>query len=392
MYKSFIVGGKRTAIGSFMGELKTVSGPSLSAVASLNLIESLKLNSSYIDSVYMGNVLSCGVGQNPARQAALQAKLNIKTPCCNINKVCASGLKSVTLASLELWAGISSLSLCGGFESMSNSPHFVRPMRGGIRLGDGLIQDSISFDGLTDAYSRSPMGTITEQTASELGIDRTIQDEYAILSYQRTISAIEGGLYERDIAPVELPNKLPFVKDEEPLRFNKDKLLSSRPVFAEKGKKGTITAGNASKINDGAVSILVANQNGLEKTGIKARAEILGFADSEMEPHKFNLAPVEALKKALLHAKINLSEVDFFEVNEAFSVTPIAFMKTLDIGLDRVNLFGGAVSLGHPIGASGSRILLNLINILENKGGKVGAAAICNGGGGATAVIVKLCS
>lgn len=390
MRKAFIVGGKRTPIGSLLGMLQPFSGTQLASITVKALLEQNKLDPKSIDHLIMGNVLSGGLGQNPARQVSLNAGVDVKVPCTNVNKVCASGMKAAMFGAMELGMGLSDIVIAGGFESMTNAPHFIKNMRTGVRFGDSVLFDSISYDGLVDAYNKVPMGVCGEKTAKELGIDRAIQDEYAVASYERTLEAIKSKKFDFEITPVEIPKKGPMSADEEPLRFIKEKFPSFRPAFADKSGHGTITAGNASKINDGACSLLLMSENGLKKSGLRPLAEIISFADSENNPLDFNLAPPMAIQKALSRANLNTKDIDFWEINEAFSVTVIANMKLLDLGHKKVNVHGGAVAMGHPIGMSGARITLALINVLRTYGGKYGCAAICNGGGGASAIVLKL--
>lgn len=389
MKKAFIVGGKRTPIGSLLGGLSPLTAPQLGSITIKALLEQTKVNPKSIDHVILGNVISTGIGQNPARQASLGGGVDISVPCTNVNKVCASGMKAATIAALELMLGESSIVLAGGFESMTNAPHFIKNMRTGIKFGDGPIYDTLSYDGLVDAYGKTAMGVCGEKTARELGITREIQDEYAIASYERVLDAISKKKFDSEIVPVEIPKKGSILADEEPLKFNKEKFSSFRLAFADKNGVGTITAGNASKINDGACTLMLMNEVGLKSSGATPLAEIIAFADAEGQPVDFNLTPPIAIKKALAKANLSVKDIDFWEINEAFSVTAIANMKVLGIDHQRLNVHGGAVALGHPIGASGARILLSLVNVLQTYKGQYGVAAICNGGGGATAVVLK---
>lgn len=388
MKRVFIVAGKRTPIGALQGSLATVPAPQLGAVAIKGVIDNLKLDTKTIDQVIMGNVLSAGVGQNPARQASLAAGIDIGVPCFHVNKVCASGMKAIALGASEIKAGLAKTIMTGGFESMTNAPHMVRGFRSGVRFGDSIMMDSIAVDGLIDAYSKMPMGTCGEKTAMEMSITREMQDEYAIESYNRALKAIEKGLFSKNIVPVEIPKKGLVALDDEPQRFNKERIGTIKPAFADKSGKGTITAGNASKINDGAVALLLMNEEAVKSSKVTPIAEILSYADSEVQPVDFNIAPPIAAKKAILLANLQIKDIDYWEINEAFSVTAIASLKILGIPHQKCNINGGAVALGHPIGASGARIILSLIQSLSNKG-EIGCAAICNGGGGASSMVIK---
>jgi acetyl-CoA C-acetyltransferase len=389
MKKAYIIGGKRTPIGSLLGSLQAFTGPQLSSVTIRSLLEQTKLNPKSIDHVILGNVLSTGLGQNPARQASLGGGVDVSVPCTNINKVCASGMKATTIAASELMLGDSNIIISGGFESMTNAPHFIKSLRTGVKFGDTPIYDTVSYDGLIDAYGKMAMGFCGEKTAKELGITREIQDEYAISSYERTLEAIKSKKFDSEISGVDIPKKGMILADDEPQRFNKDKFSTFRPAFADKSGSGTITAGNASKINDGACSLLLMNEVGLKTSGLTPIAEIISFADAENLPIDFNLTPPLAIKKALAKANLTVNDIDFWEINEAFSITAIANMKLLGIDHQRLNVHGGAVALGHPIGMSGARIILSLTNVLQTYKGTYGCAAICNGGGGATAIILK---
>lgn len=389
MRKAFLVYGKRTPIGGFLGGLSSYSATQLSAHATKAILNETKLNPASIDSVILGNVISSGLGQNPARQASLAAGISQAAPCTNVNKVCASGMKSAIFGAQEIQTGYSDIVLAGGFESMSNAPHLLRNSRTGNKFGDFITLDSLTHDGLVDAYGKMAMGFCGEKTAKDMKITREIQDEFAIASYERALAASKGDKLKWEIAPIEVPKQGLLSNDEEPLKFQKDRVGTARLAFPDKNKEGTITGANASKLNDGACSLLLMSEEGLKKSGLKPLAEIVGFADAETTPMDFNICPPIAAKKALEKAGIKVSDVDFWEANEAFSVTGIAFMKTLGIDHQRFNVNGGAVALGHPIGMSGARIILSLANVLRHNNGKYGVAAICNGGGGSSAIILK---
>lgn len=389
MKKAYIVYGKRTPIGSFIGSLASHSATSLSSHTLKAILKATSLNPKSIDSVILGNVISSGLGQNPARQASLGAGIDISVPCTNINKVCASGMKATMFGAMEILSGQSNVVLTGGFESMTNAPHLIKNVRTGHRFGDFMTFDSLTHDGLIDAYGKMAMGFCGEKTAKELKISRDIQDEYAIASYERALLAQKNDRLSWEISPIEIGKGAMFSVDEEPLKFVKDKVATARLAFADKNKEGTITGANASKLNDGACSLLLMSEEGLQKSGLKPLAEIISMADAETQPIDFNLCPAFAVNKALERVGLKVSDVDFWESNEAFSVTPIAFMKALGIDHQRLNINGGAVAFGHPIGVSGARIILSLVNVLKTNNAKYGCAAICNGGGGASAIVIK---
>lgn len=389
MKKAFIVYGKRTPIGSFMGGLSSFSATQLSSHTIKTILNETKLNTKSINSVILGNVISSGLGQNPARQASLGAGIDISVPCTNINKVCSSGMKSTMYGALEIFGGMSDVVITGGFESMSNAPHLLKNSRLGNRFGDFPVLDTLTHDGLIDAYGKMAMGFLGEKTAKELSITRQIQDEFCIASYERAILAQKSDKFKWEIAAVESGKNPPIANDEEPLKFSKERVPTSKLAFTDKNKEGTITGANASKINDGACSLLLMSEEGLKKSGLSPLAEIISFADAELQPSDFNLCPPIATQKALERVGMKVGDVDFWEANEAFSVTAIAFMKTLGIDHQRLNVHGGAVALGHPIGMSGARIILSLVNVLKSNQGKYGCAAICNGGGGSSAIVIK---
>lgn len=388
MRKAFLVYGKRTPIGSFLGSLADHQATRLSSIATKAVFKDTGLDPKHVDSVILGNVISAGLGQNPARQASLGADIGVSVPCTNINKVCASGMKSAIYGALEIGAGQSHVVLAGGFESMSNAPHLLKASRKGHKFGDFAAFDALSHDGLVDAYKKVAMGYCGEKTAKDMGISRELQDIYCITSYERAIEATKTGWFKHEITPVEVKGGQ-VDADEEPSKFIKDRIGKAKPAFADKDGQGTITAGNASKLNDGACSLLLMSEEGLKKTGLTPLAEIISFADAEVDSMDFNICPPIAANKALHHAGLKVSDIDFWEANEAFSVTGIAFMKTMGIKHDQLNVNGGAVALGHPIGMSGARILLSLANTLKHRQGKYGLAAICNGGGGSSAVILR---
>ena len=389
MKTAYIVEGKRTPIGSLLGNFKDVSGVDLAAVCVKALIESTKISPDGIDEVVMGNVLSTGLGQNPARQVALKAGVGLSVPCFNINKVCASGLKAVTIGATDIKAGNCDVVMAGGFESMTNAPHYMKTTRRGHKFGDFAVFDTVTNDGLTDAYSRKAMGYCAEKTAKQFNITRELQDEYCISSYERSLLSIEKGHFLREIVPVNIQGPSQILMDEEPPKFKRAKIPKLNPVFPDEAKQGTVTGANASKINDGACALLLMSHEALMKYNIKPKLEIISFVDAETSPEDFNLSPVISARKALDKACLEPKHIDFWEVNEAFSVTPLVLMQQLNLDRNKVNVHGGAVSLGHPIGMSGARILLSLMNVLDMYKGKYGCAVICNGGGGSTAIVVK---
>ena len=324
---------------------------------------------------------------------ALKAGLDLRTPCLNINKVCASGMKAVSLGATNIMAGLSDVVIAGGAESMSNAPHFVRA-RGGVKFGDAGLIDALTNDGLIDAYKKIAMGTCAEKTAAELKLSRAAQDAYAIGSYERTHAAQKAGVLDWEIEPVDAGKAGKITADEEPKKFDKDKMTKLKTAFPAFDKTAipTVTSANASKLNDGACAFVLASNEVTQKLKLTALAEILAFADAEVEPADFNISPAAAVNKALALAHIKAEDVDFWEFNEAFSVTGLANIQILGIDPARVNVHGGAVALGHPIGMSGARIILSLINVMRVRQGKIGVAAICNGGGGSSAIVIKLVS
>ncbi len=380
----------RTPIGSFGGKLESVSATKLGAHAIKAAINKSKIDPSQIEEVYMGNVLSAGLGQAPARQAAIFAGLNQETPCTTINKVCASGMKSIMIAAQSIKSGEKDIVVAGGMESMSNIPYYLEKARKGYRLGHGQITDGLVLDGLTDVYNQTHMGVCGEICAEEMNISKEEQDNFAIQSYEKSKAAWEAKLFESEITPIEIPQRRgePILvdEDEEFRNINFEKFKNLRPVFK---KEGTITAGNASTLNDGAAAIVLMSEEKAKELNIKPIARIISYADASQEPKWFTTSPAKAIPKALKKANLSTKDVDFWELNEAFSVVGIANIKKLDLEPEKVNPFGGAVSLGHPLGCSGARIIVTLLNVLEKKGAKIGGAGICNGGGGASAMIIE---
>ncbi len=386
----YIISAVRTPLGSFNGALSTVGATKLGAIAIEGAIKKAGIDKGIIDEVFMGNVLQANEGQAPARQAALFAGVPESVPCTTVNKVCASGMKSVMLATQTILLGDNDVVIAGGMENMSMVPHYVPGMRKGVKLGDGKLVDGLVKDGLWDVYNNYHMGNAAELCATELNITREEQDEYAINSYKRAAAAWEKGLFADEIVPVTIKGRKGDIvvdEDEEYKNVRFEKIPSLRPVFV---KDGTVTAANASTINDGASALVLMSREKAEELGLKPIAKIIGYADAAQAPEWFTTAPAKALPKALKKAGIGLEDVDYFEINEAFAVVAQAAIKTLDLDYQKVNVWGSGVSLGHPLGNSGSRLIVTLLNILRKNGGKYGAATLCNGGGGASAVVVEI--
>ena len=384
-----IVSAVRTPIGSFMGGLSTVAAPRLGAVAIKGALDKINLDPNLVDEVYMGNVVQAGVGQAPARQAAIFAGLPNTVACTTINKVCASGMKAVMLGAQAIQCGDAEIVVAGGMENMSLIPHYMN-LRNGTKFGPATMLDGMQKDGLTDAYDNSAMGVCADLCAAEYNFTREDQDNYAIQSYERSANAWNSGKFDNEIVPVAVPQRkgdpIIVAKDEEFTNVKIDKIPSLNPVFT---KDGTVTAANASTINDGAAAIILMSEEKAIALGLKPLAYIKGYADAAQEPKWFTTSPAKALTKALEKAGIAISDVDYFEFNEAFAVVGLANSKILGLGNSNVNVNGGAVSLGHPLGCSGVRIIVTLINVLEQNNGTIGAAAICNGGGGASAIVIE---
>ena len=385
----YIIAAVRTPIGAFMGGLSTVSATELGSVAIKGAIEKLNLPIDLVDEVFMGNVLQAGLGQAPARQAALGAGLGQNVPCTTINKVCASGMKAIMLGAQTILAGDNHIVVAGGMENMSQTPHYL-DARNGTKFGNITALDGISKDGLLDVYNKVPMGNCAEICAKEHNISREDQDNFAITSYQRASTAWINGKFNDEIVAVSVPQRKgdPIVikEDEEYKNVFLDKIPGLRPAF---DKDGTITAANASTINDGASALILASKEAVDKYGLKPIAKILSYADAAQAPEWFTTAPSLAIPKALEKANLKISDVDFWELNQAFSVVGIANTKILGLDPSKVDVNGGAVALGHPLGNSGSRIVVTLINVLKQNAGKIGGAGICNGGGGASAIIIE---
>ncbi len=390
MQEVYIASAVRTPIGSFGGKLAGFSATQLGTIAIKGALEKSGVSADQVNEVYMGNVLSANLGQAPARQAAIGAGIGHNVPCTTINKVCSSGMKSVMLGAQSIMLGINDIVVTGGMESMSNVPFYVPKARFGYKYGHGQMVDGLMHDGLWEAYNEFPMGSCADNTAKEMNISREAQDEFAINSYKKVAASTEAGEFKDEIVPVEIPQRkgdpVLMDEDEEFRNVNFDKIPALRPVF---NKDGTVTAANASTINDGASALVLVSKEKAEELGLTVLAKIKGFGDAAQDPLWFTTAPSLAVPKALAHAGIDKSDVDFWEVNEAFSAVALANQKELDLDPDKLNVFGGAVAMGHPLGASGARIITTLCNVMNKKDGKIGAAGICNGGGGASAIVIE---
>ena len=390
MKEVYIVSAVRTPIGSFGGSLAGIPATKLGAIAIKGALERIKLNPKEVNEVYMGCVLQANVGQSPARQAAIFAGLPNTVCCTTVNKVCASGMKSVMFAAQSIMLGDNDVVVAGGMENMSQVPYYLDNARTGYRLGNGTVIDGLVKDGLTDVYNNYHMGNAAELCAKECKISREDQDAFAIESYKRSAAAWTAGKFNDEIVPVEIPQKkgnpIIFKEDEEYKNVKFDKIPELKPVFQ---KDGTVTAANASTLNDGAAALVLMSKEKAEKLGIKPLAVIRGYSDAEQAPEWFTTSPSKALPKAIAKAGLKQNDITFYEINEAFSVVSIANNKEMNLDPENVNVNGGAVSLGHPLGSSGARIIVTLINVLKQNKGKYGAAGICNGGGGASAVVIE---
>lgn len=390
MKEVFIVSAVRTPIGSFMGSLATVPATKLGAAAVKGALDKINLDPKNVQEIYMGNVLQAGEGQAPARQVALGAGLSNETPSTTINKVCASGMKAVSMAAQAIKAGDADVIVAGGMENMSMVPHYYNA-RNATKLGDVKMQDGMILDGLTDVYNKVHMGVCAEKCATDYSITREDQDQFAVQSYTRSAKAWSEGKFAEEVVPVSIPQRkgdpIIFAEDEEYKAVNFDRLPTLPTVF--KKEEGTVTAANASTLNDGASALILVSKEKMEELGLKPLAKIVSYADAAHEPENFTTAPAKALPIALKKAGLQISDIDFFEFNEAFSVVGLANNKILGLDAAKVNVNGGAVALGHPLGSSGSRIIVTLINVLKQNNAKYGAAAICNGGGGASAIVIE---
>ncbi|WP_269222659.1 acetyl-CoA C-acyltransferase [Flavobacterium sp. IMCC34518] len=384
-----IVSAVRTPIGSFMGGLSTITAPKLGATAIKGALDKIKLDPNLVQEVFMGNVVQAGVGQAPARQAALFAGLSNDVICTTVNKVCASGMKALMLGAQAIQCGDAEIVVAGGMENMSLIPHYMH-LRNGTKFGPSTMIDGLQKDGLTDAYDNNAMGVSADLCAAEYNISRQEQDDFAIQSYSRSAKAWSDGKFDNEIVPVAVPQRkgepLLFSKDEEYTNVSIERIPSLNAVFT---KDGTVTAANASTINDGAAAVILMSEEKAISLGLKPLAYIKGYADAAQEPKWFTTSPAKALPKALAKANLTIEEIDFFEFNEAFSVVGIANAKILGLDNNKINVNGGAVSLGHPLGCSGVRIIVTLLNVLEQNNAIYGAAAICNGGGGASAFVIE---
>ena len=392
MNEVYIVSAVRTAIGSFGGGLASVSATKLGATAIKGALEKINLAPTEVQEVFMGCVIQANLGQAPARQASKFAGLPDHVICTTINKVCASGMKAVTLGAQSIMLGENDVVVAGGMENMSLVPYYLEQARYGYKFGNGAVIDGISKDGLVDVYHNYPMGVAAELCATDCNISREEQDAFAIESYTRSANAWKAGKFDAEIVPVVIPQKkgdaLVFAHDEEYKNVKFDKIPGLNPVFK---KDGTVTAANASTINDGASALVLMSKQKMEALGLKPLAKIVSFADAEQAPEWFTTTPSKAIPKALAKIGKTVADVDFFEINEAFSVVALANNKEMKLDANKVNVNGGAVSLGHPLGSSGSRILVTLVHVLHQNNAKIGVAGICNGGGGATAIVIEKC-
>ena len=384
-----LAGGARTPIGAFGGAFAEVPAPALGSVAIKGALAKASVALEQVDEVILGNVVGAGLGQNVARQAAIGAGLRPTTGATTVNKVCGSGLKAVMFAAQAIQCGDANVIVAGGTENMSRAPYLLEKARTGYRMGNGEIIDAMIRDGLWDIYNNVHMGTCGDSCAKKCDITRAQQDDFAVASFKRALAAIQGGAFADEIVAVDAPagkTTVQVKEDENPKKFNEEKLRQLRPAF---GKEGTVTAGNASSINDGAAAVVVTSEQQAKALGIKPQARILGYATASREPEWFTLAPIGALQKLLDQLSLKVSDVDLFEINEAFSVVALAAMKELRIPHEKVNVNGGAVALGHPIGASGCRTLVTLVSALRQKKKTIGIDVLCIGGGEAVAMAVE---
>ncbi len=390
MKEAYIASAVRTPIGSFGGMFANIPATRLGVAAIKGALEKAGVPASEVQEVFMGNVCSANLGMAPARQAAIYAGIQNTVPCTTVNKVCSSGMKSIMFAAQMIQLGLADVVVAGGMENMSQIPYYIPKGRYGYKYGHGELLDGLARDGLTDVYDEIAMGVIADRTAEKYEISREEQDEFAVNSYKRAAAATESGAFKDEIIPVEVPQRkgdpLVISEDEEFKRVKFEKIPSLRPAFT---KEGTVTAANASTINDGASALVLVSEAKLKELNLTPVARVVSFADAAHEPAWFTTAPTKAAPIALQRAGLKMSDMDFVEVNEAFSVVTLAFNKVMEVPIDKVNLYGGAVSLGHPLGASGARIITTLNNVLHHKQGKKGLAAICNGGGGASAMIIE---
>lgn len=388
MKEVFIIAAKRTPIGGFLGNFSDLSAIDLGATAIKSTLESIPIPVNAIDAVYLGNVLSADLGQSPARQAAIFGGIPNQADCTTINKVCAAGMKATILGAQQIQLGIEDVVLTGGFESMSNVPHYAHKRKAN-KLGHETLIDGLLKDGLTDVYNDFHMGNAAELCAKEYNLSREQQDDYALESYTKAKKATDEGKFKNEIIPITIHQKsgaTTIDKDEDIFKIIPEKVSKLKPVFQE---NGTITAANSSNLNDGAAVILLASKEAIEKYRLKPVAKIVGYADAAQAPEWFTTAPSLAIPKALKRANLSVEEIDFFEINEAYTAVALTNIQELKISANKVNVYGGAVALGHPLGASGARIICTLISVLHQENGKYGVASICNGGGGASAIVIE---
>ncbi len=386
----FIVSATRTPIGSFGGSLSGLSATALGAKAIAGALASIKLSPELVQEVIMGNVVSANLGQAPARQASRGAGLPDNVPCTTVNKVCSSGMKAIIFGVQSIALGQADIIVAGGMESMSNAPFYVPSARWGNKFGNSELIDGLAKDGLTDVYNQTPMGVSADKTAEKYKISREAQDAFAIDSYKRSQAAINNGKFKNEITPIEIAQKkgpaIIIDKDEEPFKVDFDKIPSLRPAFSP---DGTVTAANASTLNDGAAAIILASEDAIKKYSLTPLARIVTYADAEQDPFWFTTTPTLAAPLALKRANLKKDDIDYYEINEAFAVVTLAFEQVIEVAHQKVNINGGACSLGHPLGASGARIVTTLTHILQHNNGKYGLATLCNGGGGASALIIE---
>ncbi|WP_411377392.1 acetyl-CoA C-acyltransferase [Flavobacterium psychrophilum] len=388
MNEVYIIAAKRTPIGGFLGNLAEFSATQLGAIAIKEAYQSVGIDPNAICLVYMGNVLSANLGQSPARQASIFAGISENTDCTTVNKVCAAGMKATILGAQQIQLGLEDLVITGGMESMSNVPHY-NLLRKPVKFGDANCIDGLLNDGLTDVYNNFHMGNAAEMCVEKYNLTREQQDEYALSSYAKAVKATNEGKFTNEIIPIKINHKTGETivnNDEDIFKVIPEKVSKLNPVFV---KNGTITAANASNLNDSAAALLLASKEAVEKYNLKPLAKIISYADAAQAPEWFTTAPSIAITKALKQAKLSLNDIDYFEINEAYAAVVLANQKILDLDSKKINIYGGAVAMGHPLGASGARIICTLISVLKQEGGKYGVASICNGGGGASAIIIE---
>lgn len=388
MNEVYIIAAKRTPIGGFLGNLAEFSATQLGAIAIKETYQSVGIDPNTICSVYMGNVLSANLGQSPARQASIFAGISENTDCTTVNKVCAAGIKATILGAQQIQLGLEDLVITGGMESMSNVPHY-NVLRKPVKFGDANCIDGLLKDGLTDVYHNFHMGNAAEMCVEKYNLTREQQDEYALSSYAKAAKATNDGKFKNEIIPIKIKHKAGEIiidNDEDVFKVIPEKVAKLNPVFI---KNGTITAANASNLNDSAAALLLASKEAVEKYNLKPIAKIISYADAAQAPEWFTTTPSIAITKALKQANLSIKDIDYFEINEAYAAVVLANQKILDLDSNKINIYGGAVAIGHPLGASGARIICTLISVLKQEGGKYGVASICNGGGGASAIVIE---